>query len=164
MPDNSCVLVGNRLEDFSLTDLEGRAWQFKRDHAGQLVLLDFWSTAADLAHVNTLTNLQRNYGSFGLEVVGIAYEAGALKQQASNVRSIRGRYTVNYTTILGGPADTCQVKKQFDVSQFPTLILLDERGQLIYRANGSDQPQQQELEAEIRKRLGVSPTFPRAGQ
>jgi len=153
-----------RLEDFSLPDLEGRAWRFKRDHTGQVVLLDFWSTSADLAHINALTNLQKNYGSFGLEVVGIAYEAGPPKQQASNVRSIRGRYTVNYTTILGGPAESCQVKKQFDVTQFPTLILLDDRGQLVYRANALEKPQMQELEAEIRKRLGVSPTFPRADQ
>jgi hypothetical protein len=162
IPANSCVLVGKRLEDFSLADLEGRAWQYKRDHTAQLVLLDFWSTSADLSHVHQLTNLQKNYGSFGLEVVGIAYEEGPLKQQASNVRSIRGRYTVNYTTILGGPADSCQVKKQFDVTQFPTVILLDERGQIIYRADGLEKPQLQELEAEIRKRLGVSPTFPRA--
>jgi hypothetical protein len=150
------------LEDFSLTDLEAGAWQYKRDHTGQVVLLDFWSTSADLAHVHQLANLQKNYGSFGLEVVGIAYEEGPLKQQASNVRSIRGRYTVNYTTILGGPADSCQVKKQFDVTQFPTVILLDERGQIIFRADGLEKPQLQELQAEIRKRLGVSPTFPRA--
>jgi hypothetical protein len=126
------------------------------------VLLDFWSTSSDLAHVHQLTSLQKNYGSFGLEVVGIAYEAGTFKQQISNVRSIRGRYTINYTTILGAPADSCQVKKQFDVTQFPTAILLDERGQIIFRAEGLDKTQLQELEAEIRKRLGVSPTFPSA--
>jgi hypothetical protein len=162
MPNNSCILVGKKLEDFSLTDLDGAAWQYKRDHKGQVVLLDFWSTGSDLAHVHQLTNLQKNYSSFGLEVVGIAYEAGPLKQQVSNVRSIRGRYTINYTTILGAPADSCQVKKQFDVNQFPTAILLDERGQIIFRADGLDKTQLQELEAEIRKRLGVSPTFPSA--
>ena len=161
-PSNSCVLVGKKLEDFALTDLEGDPWQYKRDHKGQVVLLDFWSSGNDLAHVHQLTKLQKSYGSYGLEVVGIAYERGEAKQQASNVRSIRGRYTLNYTTILGGAADVCQVKKQFDVTQLPTLILLDERGQIIYRTEALEKPQMQELETEIRKRLGVVETLPRA--
>jgi AhpC/TSA family len=163
-PTNSCVLVGKRLEDFTLLNLAGNPWQFKRDHKGQVVLLDFWSTRNDLAHVHQLRDLQTVYGSYGLEVVGIAYEDGTLNEQVRNVRPVRGRYTINYTTILGGPVDTCQVKKQFDVTQFPTLILLDEQGKIIYRADLSEKTQLQELEAEIRKQLGVKDTLPRAGQ
>jgi hypothetical protein len=163
-PTNSCVLVGKKLEDFTLLNLQGDAWQFKRDHKGQVVLLDFWSTRNDLAHVHQLRDLQTVYGSYGLEVVGIAYEDGTLNEQVRNVRPVRGRYTINYTTILGGPADTCQVKKQFDVTQLPTLILLDEQGKIIYRADPSEKTQLQELEAEIRKQLGVKDTLPRAGQ
>jgi AhpC/TSA family protein len=163
-PANSCVLVGKKLEDFSLTDLQGDAWQFKRDHKGQVVLLDFWSTGTNLGHVRQLTALQKSYGSYGLQIVGIAYEPGTPEQQASNVRSIRGRYTVNYTTILGGPAESCQVKKQFDVTQLPTLILLDDHGQILLRADGTEMTQVQEVETEIRKRLGITDNLPRADE
>jgi peroxiredoxin len=163
-PVGSCVLVGQKLVDFSLLNLHGEAWQYKRDHKGQLVLLDFWTTSNDVTHIHQLTNLQKTYGSFGLEVVGIAYEGGDFDQQVKNVRSIRGRYGINYPTILGGPADSCQIRKQFDVNKYPTLILIDERGQFLYRTEGLEKPQSQELEAEIRKRLGIAETYPRAGE
>jgi AhpC/TSA family len=163
-PNNSCVLVGKKLEDFSLTDLEGDPWQFKRDHKGQVVLLDFWSSGSDLVHIHRLAALKKTYGAYGLEIVGIAYEGGTPTQQVSNVRSIRGRYTVNYTTILGGAFDACQVKKQFDVTQFPTAILLDGEGKILYRADEMEKVQMQELEKEIRKRLGITDTLPWAGE
>jgi hypothetical protein len=161
-PPNSCVLVGKKLEDFSLTDLQGDAWQFKRDHKGQVVLLDFWSTGTNLGHIRQLAALQKTYGSYGLQIVGIAYEPGTPEQQASNVRSIRGRYTVKYTTILGGPPESCQVKQQFDVTQFPTLILLDDQGHILMRADGTEMTQIQEVETEVRKRLGITDNLPRA--
>jgi hypothetical protein len=145
-------------------NLEGKPWQFKRDHKGQVVLLDFWSTRGDLGHVHQLRELQKSYGPYGLQVVGIAYEDGTLDEQVQNVRPVRGRYTINYTTILGGPADTCQVKKQFDITKFPTLVLLDEQGKILLRADASEPVQLQEVETEIRRQLGVKETLPRAGE
>ena len=39
-----CVLVGNHLDDFALTGLDGQTWEFRRDPPRKLVLLDFWKT------------------------------------------------------------------------------------------------------------------------
>ena len=40
-PVPSCVLVGNKLDNFALYDLEDQTWEFKRDRRGRLTLLEF---------------------------------------------------------------------------------------------------------------------------
>ena len=39
----SCVLTGQQLYNFALTDLNGQPWEF-RNHRSKLVLLDFWGS------------------------------------------------------------------------------------------------------------------------
>src|SRR5205085_2781060 len=109
-------------------------WDYRRDHKGRLTLIDFWFSSCGpcLQAIPHLVELQRNYGPYGLEVVGIAYERGNPAEQVQKVRSIRGRYTINYTTLLGGGGPgPCPVRTQFEVNAFPTLILVDESGQIL---------------------------------
>jgi thiol-disulfide isomerase/thioredoxin len=154
-PVPSCVLEGNRLENFALSNLNGDPWEFRRDRRGRLVLLDFWySTCGPCLHaIPHLSQLQRTYGPFGLEVVGIAYESGTREEQVKNVMAIRGRYGINYVTLLGG-GPTCPVRKQFDVQRFPTTVLVDDKGRILWRAEGLDERSRWELETAIRRYFG----------
>ena len=48
----------------------------------------------------------------------------------------------------------CPVRDQFNISGYPTLILLDETGRIVWRGDqGLDRQQLHLLETEIRKRL-----------
>ena len=47
----------------------------------------------------------------------------------------------------------CPVKDELRVEMFPTLILLDETGQIISRVEGLDERNLQALENEIKRRL-----------
>lgn len=155
-----CVLVGRKLDTFALYDLNGQPWEFRRNHTGRLILIDFWYSTCRpcLQAIPHLVELQRQYGSYGLEVVGVAYEEGKVADQVQKVRSVRGRYTIPYTTLLGGGGPgPCPVKAQFDVHVFPTMILLDESGQIVWRGEGLDARQRWELENEIRRGLGIKP-------
>jgi thiol-disulfide isomerase/thioredoxin len=157
-PVPSCVLEGNRLENFALKDLNGDPWEFRRNRHGRLVLLDFWYSTCGpcLNAIPHLSKLQRTYGPYGLEVVGIAYESGPWAEQVNNVRAIRGRYGINYVTLLGG-GEACPVRKQFGLYNFPTTVLVDERGRILWRAEGLDQRSLSELEREIRHHFGWQP-------
>jgi thiol-disulfide isomerase/thioredoxin len=154
VPVPSCVLVGKKLDNFALFDLEGRPWEYKRNARGRLTLLHFWHSACVpcLYTVPTLVKWQKDYGASGLEVVGIAYEPGERDRQVANVRAIRGRYGINYTTLLGA-GEQCPLARDFKVANHPTLVLLDENGQVVWRGEGYDPRQLQELEFEIRKRV-----------
>lgn len=157
-PVPSCQLIGNKLDNFALYDLDGQAWEYKRDHRSRVTLLDFGhSTCAPcLATIPVLVQWQKSYGPAGLQIVSIFYEPGDREQQVANVRATRGRYSINYTTLLGGQ-ERCPVEQQFKVDKHPTLVLLDEAGQIIWRGTGYDAAQFRELEFEIRKRLERRP-------
>jgi thiol-disulfide isomerase/thioredoxin len=157
-PVPSCVLTGRRLHNFALYDLTGKPWEFRANRRGRLVLLDFWWTGCipcrqAIPHLNSY---QQTYGPYGLEVVSIAYETGALAEQQRKVNSVRDRYHIVYRVLLGtGLQAKCPVREQFQVDSYPTLILLDESGQIVKRIEGVDSQKLRELEFEIRQRLGV---------
>jgi len=157
----SCVLVGRRLENLALYGLEGQAWEYKRNHRGKVILVDFWSTSCRpcLHAIPHLCNLQARYKDYGLEVVGIAYEEGHFAQQVQKIKSVRGRLAMNYLTLVGGGgAGPCPVKTNFEVSFLPTLVLLDERGTIVWRSGpeGLTDEKLRQLEMEIRLRLGLT--------
>jgi thiol-disulfide isomerase/thioredoxin len=154
----SCVLLGNRLDNFALNDVDGQRWEYKRDHRGRLVLLDFWHTScgACFQAIPHLVDLQRSYGPYGLQVVGIACETGPLEEQRRRVLAVRGRYHINYTTLLsGGGFGNCPVMGQFQADYFPMLVLLDENGRILWRSGreGMDDYAHETLRRLIEKRL-----------
>ena len=153
----SCVLTGNTLYNFALYDLNGQPWEF-RHHQGRLVLIDFWGTWCShcLVSVKDLNALQDRYGRYGLEVIGIDYEGDASPQdQVLKVRGARQRYGMNYRILLGGNQDTCPVRAQFGVRNFPSAFLIDESNHVIWTSEGLGRQQVRELEIIIRQRLGL---------
>jgi thiol-disulfide isomerase/thioredoxin len=151
-----CTFSGNRVDNFGLDDLNGGTWEF-RGHRGRLVLLDFWGTWCSpcreaIPHLKILDQLYRPYG---LEVVGIAYESGKPSDQVRKVSSVADRMQIGYRLLLGSGKDVpCPVRDQFQIAAYPTLILLDETGRILWRSEqGVDRQQLHLLETEIRRRL-----------
>ena len=159
-PVPSCVLIGKKLEDFALFDLEGKPWEFRKERKGKLVLLQFWSSTSPecLVGLRNIRDLQAKYDSFGLQVIGIAYEQGSWVQQVQNVRSARGRHVLNYVTLLGGGGQgSCPVRDQFVVDTLPELVLLGEDGTIIWRTRGNpDADRLVELRLIITRRLRIN--------
>jgi thiol-disulfide isomerase/thioredoxin len=155
-PVPSCSLTGRQLYNFALNDLSGQPWEF-RNRRGRLVLLDFWGTwcVHCLHTVPHLNILQERYGPYGLEVIGIAYEEGTSQEQVQKVSRVRQRLAINYRLLMGSDRSRCPVRSQFAVSIWPTMVLLDESGRIIWRAEGVDRQHLTELEAIIRQRLNA---------
>lgn len=131
----ACVLVGSRLETLVLRDVNGNPWNFRSDRRGKLVLFDFWYSDCmpcmrSVPHMNKLNSM---YERFGLQVVGLAYEPGSFNEQAARVRDTQSRKGMNYISLIG-TGDSCPVRRQFDVHSFPSLVLVDESGQVIWRS------------------------------
>ncbi|MDW8223868.1 MAG: thioredoxin-like domain-containing protein [Gemmatales bacterium] len=148
-----CRVRANRVEDFALYELTGRPFRL-REAPARLTLLDFWGTWCRpcLNALPHLVDLQRRYGSLGLQVIGIAYEDGTLTEQQQRINFVRQRFGVNYRILLGN-GENCPVKQQLAVQSFPTLILLDGQGNILWRCEGLDSQQLAQLESEISRRL-----------
>ncbi|MFO0879649.1 MAG: redoxin family protein [Gemmataceae bacterium] len=157
----SCVRVGHRVENFALYDTRGEVFELSRDRKGKLVLLDLWYTGCGpcLRSIPHLNKLQGKYGKYGLEIIGITYEQGTLaEKQATLDRAIRRhRLTFDYKLVFGGGGKgSCPVAEQLELHSYPTLVLLDENGKILYRCQGMDQQSAYELESAIYEKL-----FPR---
>jgi len=156
----SCSLVGGQLYNFALNDLKGQPWEYRKNRRGRLLLLDFWGWSCPpcveaMPHLN---GLQQMYGRYGLEVIGIAYDIYGNTDPRERVqraeRVVKAR-SVCYRVLMGSDYASCPVRTQFGISQFPTVVLLDEAGRNIWQGAGLDRPRLQELESRIRSNLGI---------
>ncbi len=165
-PVPSIGIYGGKLENFALHDLDGKVWEYKHDRRGRLVLLDFWyhNCHPCLQAIHYLRELQSDYGSYGLEVIGIACETGTLEEQREHVRGTRVRYGINYTTLLsGGGPGRCPVMREFQVDYFPCLVLIDTDGTILWRSQrdrGLDNYEQVRLRKMIDGRLVARQSMP----
>jgi thiol-disulfide isomerase/thioredoxin len=153
----SCQLTGQTLYNFALNDLSGQPWEY-RQRRGRLMLVDFWGTwcVHCLHAVPHLNVLQERYGPYGLEVVGIAYETGTPAEQVRKVNDVRNRLHMNYRVLMmGSDRETCPVRQQFGVKNWPTMVLLDESGRIIWRGEGFEVQHFRELEVIIQQRLAA---------
>ena len=155
----SCVRVGNQIDNFALYDRQGNVYEFKKHRKGKLVLLDFWFSEcgpcrAAMPHLN---KLQADYGKHGLEVIGVTYEPGAtISEKQQNLNEGLRRYSLNprYPLVFGGDGKgECPVAKRLEVHRYPTLILLDETGKIIWRNEGLEPKKANELAWKIYEKL-----------
>lgn len=147
----SCVVQGGRLRNLVLNDLDGQPWSFAQ-HRGQLVLLDFWGTWCGpcVRALPEIVRLNSQYGDRGLEVVGIACERSGPADAARRVRQTQSRVPgLDYRILLSEESGRCPVQTQFQISAYPTLVLLDSEGSILWRGHDVS-----EAERVIRKRLG----------
>ncbi len=151
----SCVVVGNRVVNLALNDVSGRPWEMRLNRQGKLLLLDFWACSCIPCKESMpfLSQLQRNYGSLGLEILGVACEEGTLNQQIERVNKTCHAHGANYRQLLADPTRG-DVLRQFNIQAFPTLLLIDQNGVIIRRFDhGLGGGQKQLLEREIQNQL-----------
>jgi thiol-disulfide isomerase/thioredoxin len=149
---------GKRVESFALRDLDGKPWVY-RPGQSRLVLLGFWySTCGPCrAAISHMVNLHQTYAARGLEVVGIMYEKGQVADQVAHARAACNRFGVHFTTLLG-EGESCRVKTHLQVAVFPTLLLLDDTGRIVWNSglDGiAEEPTRHDLDVEIRRHLNV---------
>ncbi len=110
--------------------------------------------------VRHLNELQQSYGSRGLEVIGVACEQTPPgEQRATAVRAARVRYDIRYRLLMNGEQGAlkpCPLMTQLGVPAFPTLKLVDERGQVVWECVGLGERHMFELKQEIERRLPLT--------
>jgi thiol-disulfide isomerase/thioredoxin len=154
----SCVLLGKELHNFALYDLNGQPWEYKKNRRGKVVLLDFWHTYCIpcIQTIPNLVTLQKMYGDYGLEIVGITYEQyGTPADKAQRVAGMARVKGINYQLLQGG-SPRCPVREKFGVQSVPTLVILDENGRICWTHVGQlDRESLADLEWQVRGLLKI---------
>jgi thiol-disulfide isomerase/thioredoxin len=131
---------------FSFTTIEGGIMS-NNAIQGKVVLLDFWGTWCPpcRASVPILQALNRKYTTQPFELVGVSSdndEAAWKSFIATNRMNWR-----EYLDLSG------EVQLQFGIDSFPTYVVLDKEGVILFRQSGVGASTERELETVIDKAL-----------
>ena len=99
--ENAGIMKSNPAPDFTLESLDGKNLRLS-DLRGKAVLLNFWATWCGPCKIETpwLVELQNQYGSQGLQVVGIAMDDSGKEDIAKFAKDMG----MNYPVLLGQEA------------------------------------------------------------
>jgi thiol-disulfide isomerase/thioredoxin len=137
----SCEYIpkDRRLVDFRMVDLNGAPVTF-HDLGADLVLLDFWGSWCGpcVNSIPKLVELQKQYPERTFKVVGIAYEQDDnLAERVQKARQATSQLGIPYTVLLGeADGKPCPLKEALHVQVYPTMILVDRQGNLVWRDQG----------------------------
>ncbi len=128
----------NQLIDFQLPDLDGQPVRF-RDVEADYVLFDFWGSWCQpcIDSIPHLIELQNTYGTSRLKIVGVACEKNAPDKRKAVVAAAADRLGINYPVVISNMDGNCPVQRAFGVQNYPTTILVDRRGKIVFRAVGN---------------------------
>lgn len=121
--------------NFTLKDINGKSVSLS-DFRGKVVVLNFWATWCSpcVKEVPDFNELQKKYGSSGLQFVGIALDDEGL----SKVKPWVEKNGVTYPILLPQP-DIFQ--KYGDMNAIPVTIIIDRNGNIRERYTGARQRQ-----------------------
>jgi thiol-disulfide isomerase/thioredoxin len=118
------------------------------DYKGELVLIDFFykSCYPCMLALPALQNLHEKYNDKGLKIIGIDPYDTKEKDDIDNFLAKRG---VTYTVLLGGK----DVAKEYHVSGYPTIYLIDKEGKIIFTQVGYGEDTEDKIEKIIIENL-----------
>ena len=112
---------------WNVVNLHG-AMLYSTNYAGQVVLLDFWSTTCDVCsnEISSLIDLQQKYGSDGLSVVGVNVDSG----NSDPIYTYATNNLINYEIVRSNTDMDQAFGWNPQTSPLPTIFLVGRDNQL----------------------------------
>jgi len=148
------LLQSGPAPDFSLQALDGKTTRLS-DFRGKAVLLNFWATWCSPCKIEMpwFVDLQKEYGSQGLQIVGVAMD-DASKEDIAKFAKDMG---VNYPILIGKEA----VGDEYGgVPALPESFLIARDGRIVDRIIGLKG--KAEIEDAVKKALDTKPATSQA--
>jgi len=151
-PQNSSQSQVGKPFTVVLVDPLQRPWSFPGDSSARVVVLEF--VTSDCPHcrpvVPILKDLQARYGAAGLQIVAVLCDELPLEPRLQAAQRYASRHAVNYPVYVEPGATPGRVRDLFAVEGYPTAVVLDRYGQLLWKGHPG---QKTELEAALRRHL-----------
>ncbi|MCC6553030.1 MAG: TlpA family protein disulfide reductase [Polyangiaceae bacterium] len=142
---------GSTAQDFSLPTLDGKTARLS-DHAGKVVLIDFWSTTCDpcLAEMPHLVDLYKKHKDKGFVVLAVSLDGPESRAQVSSVAHDK---EMIFPVLLD---EETKVTARFNPKrELPFSVLVGKNGAIIRKRGGYQPGDEKALEEEIEKALAA---------
>jgi cytochrome c biogenesis protein CcmG/thiol:disulfide interchange protein DsbE len=143
-------LQGKPAQDFTLQSLDGKQVRLS-DFRGKAVLLNFWATWCEPCKIEMpwFVELQKQYGSQGLQIVGVAMDDADPQDIAKFAREM----SIDYPILVGGESARDKVALEYGGVQFlPETFFIARDGKVLDKIFGLKS--KGEIEDAIKKTLG----------
>jgi len=129
--------------DFVLVDTLGRTREFPKNRPGELLLMEFMTTSCLPCKkaIPLLKSWQSRYGTQGLEVIGITCDDLPTSQRRAFASRYHEQHQLNYLLYVEPSEKPGSVMQRFGVEFFPTFVLLDSEGNLLWKGDSRNLPQ-----------------------
>ena len=123
---------GFRSPAISAKDIKGKTVKLGSNYT----LLDFWGTWCKpcIAIIPELVDIHQRYPK--LNLVSVAVEGSM--DDLPKLKKLTKELNMDWTHVCQLHGDTASVASSFDVSSFPTTIIIDPAGRIVYRGSGSN--------------------------
>ncbi len=128
-----------RVDSFQAVDSQGRSRTFPNGPPGGLLLVDFMTTTCVPCQkvVPVLKSIQEKYAARGLDVIGITCDDESSKSRQVFAEKYRSKYDLNYRIYVEPGQRPGELMKRFGIDRFPTAVLIDSRGAVVWQGNPS---------------------------
>lgn len=152
--EKKVAFAGTGLEFARVYDLSGTQWPLGALD-GDLILLDFFGSwcgpcRKSIPHLN---ELDARYSGQGLRIVGVACEYGDATTALQAANDAKSRLNIRYHVVVSPMDETSAVRDYFKVGSYPTVILLDRQGHVLFQGTGLDSATVARLENAIQEAL-----------
>lgn len=126
---------GEQIPNFQVITKDGKSFNSK-NLEGKYWLIDFWGSwcAPCRASHPELKALYEQYKDENFDILGVAFESGPLDNQLKQWGKAIDEDGIQWHHVLNNKEN--ELVKKFGVTSFPTKLLVDPSGKIIYRSTG----------------------------
>jgi len=143
------ILAAQNVQNFVLKDIENNNRSFNELKGEKLTLIDFWATWCKPC-TKAIPELNRIYDEFklqGVEIIGINCDG---PRSVSKVGPFSKSMNIKYPVLID---INSEIKTALNVIAFPTLLLVDSKGKIIWIHEGFVSGDTETIIDEIKKHL-----------
>lgn len=140
-------LQAQSLKNFNLKDTQNTSQTYEKLKGEKLTVIDFWATWCKpcVKAIPELNTIYDQYKDKGVSFIGINCDG---PRSVAKVGPMSQSLQIKYPVLLDIDAT---VKTQLNLSAFPTLIIVDSKGKIVWIHEGFTSGDEKEIIAQIEK-------------
>jgi len=143
---------GQQVKNFRLNDLDNTSRSFTELKGERLTIIDFWATWCKPCNkaIPELNKIYDSYKDKGVQIIGINCDG---PRSINKVAPLASALQIKYHVLTDIDSE---VMKDLNINAFPTLIIVNSQGKIVWLHEGFNSGDEKTIIEEIEKNLRES--------